>query len=99
MAYQLHKKIFSDNNCQQNNKNLSAISIRGIRSTNDLLTDLTLSNDIQSLLMGLYVSIRTNRQQRRSFLSAILRLFSENFKEVKKLKKNKKEMIKLFFFF
>ena len=37
-----------------------------------------MSNDIQALLSGLYASIRTNRQQRRSFLSAILRLFSEN---------------------
>lgn len=41
-----------------------------------------MSNDIQAQLSGLYSSIRTNRQQRRSFLSSILRLFSENFKDV-----------------
>lgn len=82
MAFRLHKKIYADIQPRQEEKNLPVASIRGVRSASDLLTDLTLSNDVQSLLMGLYVGIRTNRQQRRSFLSAILRLFSENIKEV-----------------
>uniref|UniRef100_A0A914CW65 Nipped-B protein n=1 Tax=Acrobeloides nanus TaxID=290746 RepID=A0A914CW65_9BILA len=35
-------------------------------------------NDGQAILGGLYSMLRMNRQQRRSFLSALLRLFSEN---------------------
>lgn len=88
MAFCLHKKIFTDIKSQHSAKSLAVTSIRGVRSTIDSLTDLSLSNDVQSLLMGLYVGIRTNRQQRRSFLSAILRLFSENMKEVKFIKFN-----------
>jgi hypothetical protein len=51
--------------------------IRGIRSVemrpkNDLPN---MSNDVQSVLNGLYSCIRTNRQQRRNFLGSALRLF------------------------
>lgn len=53
--------------------------IRGIRSVdprpkNDLPN---MSNDVQSLLSGLYSCIRNNRQQRRNFLGSALRLFSD----------------------
>jgi len=37
-----------------------------------------MSNDAQAVLNGLYQSLRTNRQQRRSFLSNLLRLFDES---------------------
>jgi hypothetical protein len=54
--------------------------IRGIRSIetrpkNDLPSA---SNDVQSVLNGLYSCIRNNRQQRRNFLGSALRLFSEH---------------------
>lgn len=41
-----------------------------------------MTNDGQAILSGLYQSLRVNRQQRRSFLSAVLRLFSEDCREV-----------------
>jgi cohesin loading factor subunit SCC2 len=58
--------------------------IRGIRSIdprpkNDLPTS---SNDVQSMLNGLYACIRTNRQQRRNFLGSTLRLFSDHVEKV-----------------
>ncbi|KAK6104387.1 Sister chromatid cohesion C-terminus family protein [Brugia pahangi] len=40
-----------------------------------------MTNDGQALLSGLYQNLRGNRQQRRSFLSSILRLFSEDSRE------------------
>uniref|UniRef100_A0A158Q833 Nipped-B protein n=1 Tax=Elaeophora elaphi TaxID=1147741 RepID=A0A158Q833_9BILA len=40
-----------------------------------------MTNDGQALLSGLYQNLRSNRQQRRSFLSSILRLFSEDSRE------------------
>jgi hypothetical protein len=51
--------------------------IRGIRSIdsrpkNDLPN---MSNEVQSVLNGLYSCIRSNRQQRRNFLGSVLRLF------------------------
>uniref|UniRef100_A0A7I4Y7D1 Nipped-B protein n=1 Tax=Haemonchus contortus TaxID=6289 RepID=A0A7I4Y7D1_HAECO len=39
------------------------------------------SNDGQAVLSGLYQRLRTNRQQRRSFLTSVLRLFSEDSRE------------------
>ncbi|VDO48403.1 unnamed protein product [Onchocerca flexuosa] len=42
-----------------------------------------MTNDGQALLSGLYQNLRGNRQQRRSFLSSILRLFSEDSREVR----------------
>ncbi|KAJ1354545.1 hypothetical protein KIN20_011525 [Parelaphostrongylus tenuis] len=39
------------------------------------------SNDGQAVLSGLYQRLRTNRQQRRSFLTTVLRLFSEDSRE------------------
>ncbi|CAJ0958765.1 unnamed protein product, partial [Mesorhabditis belari] len=39
------------------------------------------TNDGQALLSGLYQALRGNRQQRRSLLQSILRLFSEDSKE------------------
>lgn len=58
--------------------------IRGIRPidlrpTNDLPTA---SNDVQSVLNGLYSCIRNNRQQRRNFLGSALRLFAEHVEKV-----------------
>lgn len=41
-----------------------------------------MTNDGQAMLCGLYQSLRTNRQIRRSFLSSLLRLFSEDCREV-----------------
>uniref|UniRef100_A0A183CFS0 Nipped-B protein n=1 Tax=Globodera pallida TaxID=36090 RepID=A0A183CFS0_GLOPA len=41
----------------------------------------TYANDAQALLGNFYVCIRVNRQQRRSFLSSLLKLFSEDHKE------------------
>ena len=41
-----------------------------------------MTNDGQAILSGVYQSLRTNRQQRRSFLSSVLRLFSEDCREV-----------------
>lgn len=74
------KEQSTDNS--SNSSSANSFSIRGVRPiTIDHLTNLTLSNDVQSLLIGLYTGIRTNRQQRRSFLSAVLRLFSENVRE------------------
>uniref|UniRef100_A0A915D8C6 Nipped-B protein n=1 Tax=Ditylenchus dipsaci TaxID=166011 RepID=A0A915D8C6_9BILA len=56
---------------------LAAESVLGV---NDKTRLPKMSNDAQSLLSGLYVGIRTNRQQRRSFLTAMLRFFEENAK-------------------
>lgn len=58
--------------------------IRGIRSIdprpkNDLPA---VSNDVQSVLSGLYSCIRTNRQQRRGFLNSALRLFVDHVEKV-----------------
>ncbi|VDM61376.1 unnamed protein product [Angiostrongylus costaricensis] len=39
------------------------------------------SNDGQAVLSGLYQRLRGNRQQRRSFLTSVLRLFSEDSRE------------------
>ncbi|CAJ0573496.1 unnamed protein product, partial [Mesorhabditis spiculigera] len=39
------------------------------------------TNDGQALLSGLYQAMRGNRQQRRSFLASVLRLFSEEYKD------------------
>lgn len=36
-----------------------------------------MSKDAQALLSGFYVGIRANRQQRRNFLSTMLRLFDD----------------------
>lgn len=41
-----------------------------------------MTNDGQAILSGLYQSLRINRQQRRSFLTSVLRLFSEDCREV-----------------
>ncbi|KAL3116765.1 hypothetical protein niasHT_004266 [Heterodera trifolii] len=41
----------------------------------------TYANDAQALLANFYVSIRINRQQRRNFLSSLLKMFSEEHKE------------------
>uniref|UniRef100_A0A915BWJ3 Nipped-B protein n=2 Tax=Parascaris univalens TaxID=6257 RepID=A0A915BWJ3_PARUN len=40
-----------------------------------------MTNDGQAILSGLYQSLRINRQQRRSFLTSVLRLFSEDCRE------------------
>ncbi|VDM40811.1 unnamed protein product [Toxocara canis] len=40
-----------------------------------------MTNEGQAILSGLYQSLRVNRQQRRSFLSSVLRLFSEDCRE------------------
>ena len=58
--------------------------IRGVRTTdarpkNDLPS---MSNDVQSVLNGLYLCIRTNRQQRRNFLNQTIRLLSDKEAEV-----------------
>lgn len=47
-----------------------------MQSSTSTLPDM--SNDAQAVLNGLYQSLRTNRQQRRSFLSNLLRLFDES---------------------
>uniref|UniRef100_A0A0N5A0L1 Nipped-B protein n=1 Tax=Parastrongyloides trichosuri TaxID=131310 RepID=A0A0N5A0L1_PARTI len=62
--------------------------LRGIRSC-DQVGQITLNeynipkntDDAAAMLSGLYSLLRTNRQQRRSFLSSTLRLFSEASKE------------------
>ncbi|VDK72975.1 unnamed protein product, partial [Onchocerca ochengi] len=73
--------------------------LRGIRACDQTITasdsnDNTkfvngvpkMTNDGQALLSGLYQNLRGNRQQRRSFLSSILRLFSEDSREKLTLK-------------
>uniref|UniRef100_A0A0N4V606 Nipped-B protein n=1 Tax=Enterobius vermicularis TaxID=51028 RepID=A0A0N4V606_ENTVE len=67
-----------------------SMSLRGIRAVEqppgagkiklqDGLPKMT--NDGQAILSGLYQGLRSNRQQRRSFLSSVLRLFSEDCRE------------------
>uniref|UniRef100_A0A0K0FWN9 Nipped-B protein n=1 Tax=Strongyloides venezuelensis TaxID=75913 RepID=A0A0K0FWN9_STRVS len=79
MASKLHimlKKVFKNN------------ILRGIRAC-DQVGQITYNeynipkntDDAAAKLSGLYALLRTNRQQRRSFLSSTLRLFSEASKE------------------
>jgi hypothetical protein len=42
----------------------------------------SMSVDAQALLAIFYINVRTNRQNRRSFLSSLLKVFSEEHKEV-----------------
>ncbi|CAJ0606280.1 unnamed protein product [Cylicocyclus nassatus] len=86
-AYQLQLQI------RMNNTDPNERVIRGIRacdvspygSTSARLDPTTglprHSNDGQAVLSGLYQRLRTNRQQRRSFLTSVLRLFSEDSRE------------------
>uniref|UniRef100_A0AC35U5H9 Nipped-B protein n=1 Tax=Rhabditophanes sp. KR3021 TaxID=114890 RepID=A0AC35U5H9_9BILA len=79
MAYRLQNMLPRENKCP---------IVRGIRlcdqGTAQLIPDFNVpknSDDGVAMLSGLYILLRSNRQQRRSFLSASLRLFSDNSKE------------------
>ncbi|WKX93369.1 hypothetical protein Q1695_010984 [Nippostrongylus brasiliensis] len=85
-AYQLQLQI-------RGNSDENSHFIRGIRACDvspystgtariDQSTGLPRhSNDGQAVLSGLYQRLRTNRQHRRSFLTSVLRLFSEDSRE------------------
>lgn len=44
--------------------------------------ELKMSKEVQATLSGLYNSFRSNKQRRKTFLESLLRLFSDNQKEV-----------------
>ncbi|CAI5442496.1 unnamed protein product [Caenorhabditis angaria] len=95
VAYKLHQKIRMA--AIQEHPEISGI-VRGVRFCDFSATSTSsssasrgpfaiprMSNDGMALLSGLYQSLRTNRQQRRSFLQAILKLFADDSREKLKL--------------
>lgn len=79
LAYSLHYKLRV--HAQQN-------FVRGFRFCDFHLNTLPnalpdKTHDGMAVLSGLYQSLRTNRQQRRSFLTAVVKLFSEEFSQEK----------------
>ncbi|CAD6192097.1 unnamed protein product [Caenorhabditis auriculariae] len=91
LAYKFQAKIY-ESALEKGNRN--AAIVRGIRFCDFSATTTSNpspnrdyfalprhSNDGQALLSGLYQTLRTNRQQRRSFLQSTLKLFSDDSRE------------------
>ncbi|EPB68083.1 HEAT repeat protein [Ancylostoma ceylanicum] len=86
-AYQLQIQIrgTSSDGTQRVIRGIRACDVSPYATTNARIDPSTglprHSNDGQAVLSGLYQRLRTNRQQRRSFLTSVLRLFSEDSRE------------------
>ncbi|KAK6732347.1 hypothetical protein RB195_016622 [Necator americanus] len=86
-AYQLQLQIrgSSSDSEQRVIRGIRACDVSPYSTTNARIDPSTglprHSNDGQAVLSGLYQRLRTNRQQRRSFLTSVLRLFSEDSRE------------------
>uniref|UniRef100_A0A915D9T0 Nipped-B protein n=1 Tax=Ditylenchus dipsaci TaxID=166011 RepID=A0A915D9T0_9BILA len=72
-AYRLQKLV-------QSKENGLTRGVRCFSSDGSMLevSSKTLTKDVQALLSGIYNTMRTNRRQRRIFVSSLLELFSEN---------------------
>uniref|UniRef100_A0A1I8EA76 Nipped-B protein n=1 Tax=Wuchereria bancrofti TaxID=6293 RepID=A0A1I8EA76_WUCBA len=83
-SFRLHMIIKKDPECVLRGIRVcdQAVTAAGSVDNPKLVNGLPkMTNDGQALLSGLYQNLRGNRQQRRSFLSSILRLFSEDSRE------------------
>ncbi|KIH54556.1 hypothetical protein ANCDUO_15299 [Ancylostoma duodenale] len=82
---QLHIRGTSSDGTQRAIRGIRACDVSPYATTNARIDPSTglprHSNDGQAVLSGLYQRLRTNRQQRRSFLTSVLRLFSEDSRE------------------
>ncbi|CAB3404907.1 unnamed protein product [Caenorhabditis bovis] len=86
LSFKLHQKIHQAAVAAGNE---DARIVRGIRwcdfsagpATRTQFSLPRMSNDGMALLSGLYQSLRTNRQQRRSFLQSVLKLFADDCRE------------------
>ncbi|EGT52745.1 CBN-PQN-85 protein [Caenorhabditis brenneri] len=77
LAYKLHYKLRQTSFV----RGYRFCDFHPVSTLPDALPDKT--NDGMAVLSGLYQSLRTNRQQRRSFLQSVVKLFSEEFNQDK----------------